>query len=348
MRPNYFDNKERLQDVVLIRTLAIIVVVAFHAYYMMMTEGHFPESAQLYRDMYQNFLCMALQFKMPLFIFISGYLFSHLENHSGKYSSFKGLCLNKFKRLIIPFFVFSTIFMLSIKNFSWTPYYSWAYDHLWFIPMLFWCFIFTRIQSYSKYSNKWWWKIGILVSFFLLNLHPEIDLPLLGLPSFIRWNFWFYLGYQIYLYRNEIYHLFYSHKLTAGIFLLTSYIVCVLAMCALLNDNDNHTWYSEIGNISIVLFIWFATNYLLFNTKLSKGLTKFENINKYSYGIYVFHNWLQPFMISSTSIALFGLDIYALRHPILFPLAFTISSFILSYLLTWLVLKSKTGRFLLG
>lgn len=58
MTPKYFDNKGRLNDVVIIRSIAIIMVVAFHAYYMMMVDGHFPESAQMYNNTDYNLICM--------------------------------------------------------------------------------------------------------------------------------------------------------------------------------------------------------------------------------------------------------------------------------------------------
>lgn len=347
MTPKYFDNKGRLNDVVIIRSIAIIMVVAFHAYYMMMVDGHFPESAQMYHSMYFNLNCMILQFRMPLFIFISGYLFSHLENDRGKYATFKGLLSNKFKRLIIPFFVFATVFMISINNFSWRPYYTWGYDHLWFIPMLFWCFIFTRIQSFVTWSKATWWKITVLSVFLVFNIIPQIQTPLFGLPNFLRWYFWFYFGYQLYLNRDAAYHALNKHKLLYTIVLIGIYAGCIYAKCTLLSDNSIHTWYTEFGNIAIVLLLWYWINNLLFS-KLMGGVKIFEKLNKYSYGIYVFHNWLQPFMISSTAIALFGLDSFAIGHPILFPLAFTVSSFVLSLAVTWLLLKTRTGRFLIG
>lgn len=74
----------------------------------------------------------------------------------------------------------------------------------------------------------------------------------------------------------------------------------------------------------------------------------FNWLNRHCYGIYVFHNWLQPFMISSTATALLGLDILAIDHPILFPLLFFVGSFMLSLGITWVLLKTKTGRFLIG
>lgn len=348
MIPKYFDNKGRLNDVVIIRSLAIIMVVAFHAYYMMMVEGHFPASAQMYHSMYFNLNCMILQFRMPLFIFISGYLFSHLENDRGKYSTFKGLFTNKFKRLIIPFFVFATVFMISINNFSWRPYYAWSYEHLWFIPMLFWCFVFTRIQSFAVWSKSSLWKIGMLSVFLVFNIIPQIQMPMLALPNFLKWYFWFYFGYQLYLKRDAVYHALNMHKIVFTILLISTFAICVLAKCTLLNDNAIHTWYTELGNIAIVLLLWYWINNLLINKLSSGGVKTFEKLNKYSYGIYVFHNWLQPFMISSTAIALFGLDAMAMHYPILFPLLFTVASFAVSLAVSWLLLKTRAGRFLIG
>lgn len=271
MIPKYFDNKGRLNDVVIIRSLAIIMVVAFHAYYMMMVEGHFPASAQMYHSMYFNLNCMILQFRMPLFIFISGYLFSHLENDRGKYSTFKGLFTNKFKRLIIPFFVFATVFMISINNFSWRPYYAWGYEHLWFIPMLFWCFVFTRIQSFAVWSKSSLWKIGMLSVFLVFNIIPQIQMPMLALPNFLKWYFWFYFGYQLYLKRDAVYHALNMHKIVFTILLISTFAICVLAKCTLLNDNAIHTWYTELGNIAIVLLLWYWINNLLINKLLSGG-----------------------------------------------------------------------------
>ncbi len=173
----YFSKTDRLNDVVIIRSLAIIMVVAFHAYYMMFVPAHFPKTMGMYHDMYYTINCIILQFRMPLFILISGYLFSHLENDRGKYATFKDLLKNKFKHLVIPFFVFATMFMLTTNDFSWEPYYSWGYSHLWFITMLFWCFIFTRLLSFLPFSKKYWFKAFVLVVFFMLNLWPKLNIP---------------------------------------------------------------------------------------------------------------------------------------------------------------------------
>lgn len=266
-----FKDSNRLIDVVIIRSFAIVLVVAFHAYYMMMVEGHFPKSMDLYRGMYFNINCLILQFRMPLFILISGYLFSHLENAKGKYPTLKALVSNKFKRLIIPLLVFATIFMVTTNDFNWRPYYSWGYQHLWFVSMLFWCFVFTRVQSFIPISKTWYWKLSILVVFFYFCVNPPANYPAFGLQYLFGWYFWFYSGYQLYLNRNAIYNFFNKHQIVYSIILAAVFACCCWFKCTVLQNDNIKTWYTEIGNISIVLLLWFWINNALINNTLQEG-----------------------------------------------------------------------------
>jgi surface polysaccharide O-acyltransferase-like enzyme len=349
MEKQYFSKTERLNDVVVIRSLAIVMVVAFHAYYMMLVPAHFPESRAMYHEMYFTFNCITTQFRMPLFIMISGYLFSHLENDRGKYATLWGLIKNKFKRLIIPFYVFATVFMVTINDFSLKPYYTWGYQHLWFITMLFWCFIITRILSFVPYNKTNSFKIVALLSLFLLSLVPRPDFTFLALTNIPPWYFWFYFGYQLYLSRDRVYGMIDNHKVISLSFLILLSLVCLGYKSMILTTDNIRLWYGELGNVSFVILMWYLINKLIFsNLRLGGVMQAFNHLNKYSYGIYVFHNWIQPFMISTTAIALFHLDVWAMNYPVLFPLLFFVSSFIVSLGLSWLLLKTRVGKFLIG
>lgn len=48
-------------------------------------------------------------------------------------------------------------------------------------------------------------------------------------------------------------------------------------------------------------------------------------LSKYSFGIYIFHNWVGPYMISSTAKRIFPLEDLAANHVVLFPLMLTLS-----------------------
>ena len=70
--------KGELYDVIIIRSFAIIMVVAFHAYGMMYAD-HFPELKDIYNQIYFIWnQCIFINVAMPMFVFVSGYLFAFL------------------------------------------------------------------------------------------------------------------------------------------------------------------------------------------------------------------------------------------------------------------------------
>ena len=92
---------KKLYDVVVLRSFAIVMVVAYHAYGLMYW-GFVPKMTERFKDLYYVVNEYVVNFRMPLFVFISGYLFSFLEHERGKYPTFMALLKNKFKRLIFP------------------------------------------------------------------------------------------------------------------------------------------------------------------------------------------------------------------------------------------------------
>lgn len=345
-------SKNKLQDVVIIRSFAIIFVVAFHAYGMMYASGHFPETQKMYHDLYYNINQLIFKFRMPLFIFISGYLYSHLVLDRGKYPNFKELIKNKFKRLIIPYWIFTFIIMITTNSFNIIKFTSGSYSHLWFITMLFWCFIITFLLNKVPFHLKNIVNIAILLtSFSLLQINISsfsYKNFTLGFQFLSYWYFWFFLGWNIYPIKNRIIKVISDYYLYIPLILI--YILGVTYTVIYIKTDEHRTWLGEFANLSIVIFIWYITNkyiivHLKENGRLSKALFQ---INKYSYGIYIFHNWIQPYFISRTMKNLLPLQRWAADYPVLFPFAFFIITLITSWLLTKYSLKTRIGRFLIG
>ena len=95
-------------------------------------------------------------FHVYTFALVSGYLFSYLKNEKGKYASLSYLARNKAKRLLVPYAVVSIAWIIPLE--SYFNHYDieeiitryvlgTSPNQLWFLMMLFWCFIGAWLLS---------------------------------------------------------------------------------------------------------------------------------------------------------------------------------------------------------
>lgn len=339
--------QKKLDDVVIIRSLCIIVVVFFHAYHMMYVPVHFPKSLNIYHDIYYNFNSILLWFHMPIFIFMSGYLYCYLLNFKRRYDSFKKMTLIKIKRLIIPFGVFCLIFMITTNSFNWNNLLVGSWQHLWFITMLFNCFIFIRLINCIKGIDKPIIQTIILAISFAVMLQGEILPRVIGIQFLTQWFFWFYLGYVVFMHSDDWKRFIRKAKLIYALPLI--YGAGMYYIIRHVGQLGEKTLISEISFLSMVVLIWYGVNCLIdrFGNKWTKA-SFFVEMSACSYGIYVFHYWLQPFMISRTAKNLWPLEYLAEEHVVIFPFVFALLSLVISYLITKVLLSLKVGRFLIG
>ena len=275
---------------------------------------------------------------MPMFVFISGFLFQ-FQLSNNRYTSFYLLLKKKFTRIIIPYFIFGLIMMATTDNFHPLRLLSGEYWHLWFLPMIFWCFIISYgINKLTQNHLFYIFLLPVTFSLPLLSFHfPHI----LGFYPIGIWYCWFLLGSICFLHQDKICRYISQYKL--WILLLLIYLIpTVIAP----TPYGERTWYSSLSQIAIIICLWWFVH-----TRKPATLSKFDftvNLSKYSYGVYIFHNWFAFLLISSTAQQLFNLPALASNHVILFPLCFTIVTFILSFSASWLLMKTKFGRFLIG
>ena len=110
--------KKLLNDVVIIRPLAIFLLVVWHSFIIYTGGWKQPENFKPIETYWWiakgSYACM-----LELFVFISGYVFAlGLEK---KNPTLKNVLVGKFKRLIIPSIIFSLVYYVmfyDIHNFS--------------------------------------------------------------------------------------------------------------------------------------------------------------------------------------------------------------------------------------
>lgn len=339
---------KKLYDVVVLRSFAIVMVVAYHAYGLVYW-GLFPEMTERFKDLYYDVNEYVVNFRMPLFVFISGYLFSFLEREKGKYPTFMALLKNKFKRLIVPYLIFATIYLLTIGGgFDWRTLMSGDCAHLWFITMLFWCFIFTRLLSMIPWSRSRYFSMALLALSFMVTFVEAPNFDFLGIKNLPEWFFWFYLGYTVSPYRNQLLSYLSRKKVWLFAFALV-YILELLYTIKFVESAEQRSGFMRLAHLSIVVLIWYVTNWAI-NSSSRKWYDNvvFKELNRASYGIYVLHFWLQQYLISSPVKRLLHMEAFAEAHAIMFPFLFFVVSLVMSYVGAKILLKTRIGRFLIG
>ena len=331
--------KERLDVISILRVFCILVVVFFHCYGMMYAEAHFPETVSVYEKLY--FIpnqCVFINVAMPLFVLISGYLFAFLLQ-LGKYPTWGNLLRKKGLRILLPYFIFGLFFMATTGN--WHPFrllYG-TYWHLWFLPRLFWCFI----VGYAAYKVKLNGYLEFILSSlaFIGSFLPECIPSIFGIKYITVYFYWFYLGMLAYKYK-EILGQYLSKSRILWLLLFTSIVV----ICLFPVEYGECKWYGNLAVTCCVISIVYLMDKIDWSKiKVTTPLVKFSS---YSFGIYIWHNWVALMLISKTSQRIFDLPELAANHVVLFPLCFSLITLFISWGLSWGMMKTKVGKFLIG
>ena len=182
------------------QTIGILLVVMGHSFYL---HGDHP-------------LCMWIySFHMPLFFFISGFLFAQsllkrgMEIQEVSFWGRHGLFFSKFRRLLVPYLLISSLVylpkvMLSFMavrpvELSWSSYFSmllYPYSNVigsfWFLPTLY--LVFVIFVGYGKYVGR---NLLLFVPLLVLHLCSGISKEtLLNLDGVCIYTLYFLIGYE--------------------------------------------------------------------------------------------------------------------------------------------------------
>lgn len=239
-------NKKSTEFYDVLRVIATILVVIGHAGYVTWTgdSGEISlatdNASHAFEFLRYNIIGKAGEwiygFHMPLFFMLSGALYTY----SRKTNSFNELVKNKTLRLIVPYYTVGIVYMFPLKRlagFYTKENYVEALQgfllgsnsaHLWFLLVLFWCFIlFYPIEKYVLQKNAWggiilvcciyyWGKNGVFDSTIFSSI-PRLQTALNYLPYFM-------MGYLIERFRKKYNFSFCAKFIFTLIFLSLSYL----------------------------------------------------------------------------------------------------------------------------
>lgn len=327
-------------DIAILRLLAITIVVFFHGYGMTYAHHLSEATTTTYHTAYQWFnQFYPINIGMPLFVFISGFLFGGSRIANEKFSTF---IKNKASRILLPFFIFMVFFMLTTNSFAWNQFYKWTYWHLWFLPMLFWCFILCYFLNPLIRSKSPYKYLPVLLISFAISWFPRFVPNILGLSGVSVWACWFFIG--SWFNKNE--HKILRTKQLKWLYLIIGTTIYLILSILYPLEYDNTSIPGTLASLSAIMALWSFCNLIPWkNFKFTDFLL---SLSACSFGVYIFHNWIEMHMLSRTAQRLLPIEQWAHDHVILFPLIFVLIAYAISIVITKLFLKTKIGRLLIG
>lgn len=158
----------------------MFLIVFYHCMCYYTTAWSYEHSPQIFT--YKILAGMIHGIALPMFVFISGFLYGFLRD-KGKYSKYSLFLKNKALRLLLPMAAWSIFCVFVIPNASWDELKIGGYKHLWFLGMLFWLFLIAPFLQ--KVSEGSFFKNILLTVLFCLMSYLFYKRPLANLPLFL-------------------------------------------------------------------------------------------------------------------------------------------------------------------
>ena len=341
---------KRLHEVDIIRTIAILLVVFTHCFAIYNGAWKYPTGTDFEPVyVYKIFTRFIAAFRMPAVVLVAGYVFNYMKEKNTK--SLWSLSEKKFKRLIIPSLLFTSLYMALFLNDLATTQkiitLTNGAGHLWFLPMLFWNFIigyFILKHDVDSFRGK----ILIAGFLFIISIAGPVLVPnVFGFARTLSFTLYFYIGIQLFNYRDTIVDKLSSRYIFSGIMLFTILFIgneIVLFKTDHMASNNTVKLYSSVYKpvmrlMGVILFYAIVLYYVEIKGFVSSQL--FKNLSKKTYGIYVFHQFILQIMI-------YRFNIYQIIDYRVAPIIYFVFSFVISLFITNVFLKTRVGRFLIG
>ena len=346
-------NSRYLEDVAIIRPILIVQLVFYHAFAIYSGAwkpiGGLPEV-----PIYWWLDKLSYAFMLETFVFVSGYVFGFQVRTMGEYKlNAKNLFYGKFRRLMIPSIIFSLLYNILFRDILTQSVNKTFYDviagtgHMWFLPMLFFCFVFIWAIEKLKLKTKLTFLI-LFVSYFL----SFIPLPF-HMGHTLHFMIFFYAGYIIQKKDVNIKRFYTQSNATLLVAafiilfpLLTLFVknsdvllgtnnMIVMKLIRILLCDMSKLLYSSIGLAMLVVLVGI---YVKRRNPVGVCLIGIGNL---CMGVYLFQQFILKSLYDYTSLP-------TLIGSYWLPWVGFLIALLGSLLLTWLSHQTKLGRYLIG
>ncbi|BBA28141.1 acyltransferase family protein [Prevotella melaninogenica] len=276
--------KQKIAEFSFLHVFAILLVVIGHSFFQMES----PIVDWIY------------QFHVPLFFFVSGYLFN--VSVKGKQINPHIFLRHKAVRLLLPYFALSTLlfvpkvllsqYMVRPIQANWSEYvlmliypYRNVNSSYWFLPTLFLLFVFAVVAILFFQRLKHRTSLTVTTLLLTLLALANISLPfshdtLFNVVGVIHYAFYFALGYFVSSFGLMR---FLDKRKTSFLVFLFTFVVSIFALYV---------------NKSPLMDLFLAMNGILMSVALARLYAKYEfhflnHLSPSSYTIYLYHGIFQ-------------------------------------------------------
>lgn len=344
-----FDFNNELNNCTFIKTILMVLIVLYHSILFWSENWFLVVGTPVFQCQLLKYLAVWLNsFHIYTFSLVSGYIFFYVKDEQKRYRDFLSFLKNKTKRLIIPYFFVSLIWVIPAKIFFRESFFIPALldvflgigcAQLWFLLMLFFVFIIAYALYPIIESNN---KI-IMFFLFLILLQCSLLGTVQKIPNYFQINNvlkhlpLFVLGMK--LRQNKTCWL---RNIPVWLYVLADIFLCIVFIL-LKNKTDNSIIAVMLIVIGILLNFVGALMFFFVTQKIIGSRNFYKNVFpfffKRSMVVYLFHQQIVYF-----SLWIFNGKINPYFHATVnFFFAFLISILIGSFLMHF-----KYTRFLLG
>ena len=275
---------------------------------------------------------------LTTFVFISGFLYGYMYLERGKYRNVKSFLLNKFRRLMIPYFFWGILMIVSMPTvqITWINLFT-GVCHLWFLMMLFEIFVLMVFFNHLimiEFSTKYIDFTILIVSFVLLYVWKNITSHhyALGIEATLYYIPAFLVGFFYAKYSR-------SHDRKGIAFHLFIIGIITLFGLSLIGLSDSNTLY-RVPAILVSL----SGMILVKNSSVSSYQSNvLNNLDKNSMGIYIF-NQIVVFLLLLNPES----NLFLSYHLYVGPFLIFIVSLVIPWILSIMFNKNKYITYLIG
>lgn len=317
------------------RVIAMLMVVCYHClcYY-----GIWSDS--LITNLNYIKICKFINsIDMPVFFFISAYLYTgQLENC--KYNDTISFIKKKFKRLLIPYFIWAIVInLIFIDRYHFKSILT-GISHLWFLLTLMMIFLIVHL------TRKKWFKMSILslwgivfILFVIAPLRDLISINILRISQILQYLPFFFVGIIFARYKEKIP----SYPIFNVLIVLLLALYILFFFC--FHNTESHfikilTQYIIIPLSAIIII---SSSWILCRHIRFKEVDIIQSLDKNSMGIYIIHHILIIAAIENKT-----LSVFIVNHDIIAPIVLFIATLLISWLTSLLLNQFKFSSYLLG